>query len=77
MKTSLDVPMTEETEEREESVEGKELEADEAEVKMSRKSKVKLASMQAWSGAESSEEEPENHAMLRSRPVLDSIYCEL
>ena len=57
MKTSLNVPRTEE---------GKELEADEAEVKMSRKSKVKLASMQAWSGAESSEEEPENHAMLRS-----------
>ena len=60
MKASFNVPRTEEGEE------GKELEADDAEVKMSRKSKVKLTSMQAWSGAESSEEEPKNPAMMRS-----------
>ena len=59
MKASLNVPRTDE--------EGKDLE-EYVEERMSRKSYIKLRTMhlQARIGAESSEEEPENHAMTRS-----------
>ena len=60
MKASLNVPRSEE-----ESGEVKELEADDAEVKMSRKANVKWTCLQERRGAESSEDEPQNHAMAR------------
>ena len=64
MKASLNVPRTDE-EEKEEERNRKELEEN-IEERMSRKSYIKLKTMQAQSGAESSEEEPKNHAMTRS-----------
>ena len=74
MKASLNVPRTEE--ENEDA--GKKIE-EYVEERISRKSYIKLKTMHlhAWKGAESSEEEPENHAMTRSLLQIQLFCFEL